>query len=402
MASVRRLCVLASSLVATALTVGSVRAEPLITSLTEMLAQTEAVVVATYQGPADLGATLGGYQVDIERVAWRAKGSTVTTGSTVLAVGSGQASGEVGSRMVIVVTRGRALGFAASPVAGGSIDGLLQLRGFYDYNAHLITPTSLLTLEQLVGLARGGKTLDYRVRGRVHVLSDDGQSVVPVGRELTVTHRRALAGKSTTTVAGFAPKGLPEPSLTLGVGMDDDPTVGLAYRNSWPRPLMLRGRVRAVDPDGTLQVDFVVSMPDLITADQLTTYAADPSLSHPRWRAEVRLQSGPRWLLEDGAGYTGSPKLTLAPDTAPIGISSMDVRGAKRLIRYGYPRPLFELELGKAPSGASLDTYGTLRTFRQELHRGPVSCRVRGGEHDGVGCTIVLESVRFEGPVRAN
>jgi hypothetical protein len=180
----------------------------------------------------------------------------------------------------------------ATPVDGDNLGGWLDVFGFYDFNAHMVDPP-LLTLGQL-DMVIAGEQPTWGFTGPLVALSEDGQSVVPVGPELHVWTNGTEFG-----VTDLEPAGL-EPTAIHLWGWHDD-HVRVDFSRSYPRPLTLMGRF----VDGQMQ--FTVREPTLWTAAEVSAYLADETATNHSHRIAIRWDDGAIWTFKFGAvGETGS------------------------------------------------------------------------------------------------
>jgi hypothetical protein len=210
--------------------------------------------------------------------------------------------------------------FTARPLAGKQVaDDVLLVSGFYDYNAHWVTP-GLLTLEQLKGYLQNG-SLTYKFEGDIF-FPQPGKTDWKAGT-LRITGSYDAVTKK-TDVSGFpALKGLPaQPEVVSLHHYEDDARLDLAYSRSGYRPLHVLGKVSKLDAKtGTLVVRFAVSEPDVLTQKALEDYLADDAKGptyytfkltcaatkeHPQPRV-LTYQVGKRFGPDEVSGWDKAP-----------------------------------------------------------------------------------------------
>lgn len=333
------------------------RAEPMLTSLDEVLSRSPDIVIATYVGP------VGGQD------AFQATGSRLRIeralrghqrGEIVAGVGTGHADVAAGSRVVVFLDEHRNWSFVGEALAGRRLEDAVQLRGFYDFNAHIVTP-SLVTLDAL-GVRVGGRPLSWRVEGPLVALADDGSRIVETPYRLTVE----ASENAPARVQGLPPlPGLPAPTVDFGGW---EPIVSIAWRSSWPRPLLVRGEITGRQGD-VLQARFWIVEPDVFRVRDITAYLTNGDAAYPYYEMPLVWDDGERWTVIVGDDYSG-----LAFRDAhgrEVGWSSFDIREQRRV-----EGAMGTMTFGPARSGAVLDTRGDTRVFLQEMLRGPLDVRI--------------------------
>jgi hypothetical protein len=162
--------------------------------------------------------------------------------------------------------------FVAVPVEGKTVEGaVLELHGFYDYNAHYVTP-GLLTEELLKGYLKDG-ALTYKFRGALYFPLPGKEDWKASGLVLTGRYD-AIADQATHKDAPQL-KGFPTlPKVRLS-GWHGATTIALDYSEDLHRPFELLGTADKVDKQtGELLFRFVVIQPEVLTEKALTDYLA--------------------------------------------------------------------------------------------------------------------------------
>jgi len=372
----------------------SAPAKPMSTPLAKVADKNTRVVVARYLGPVGTTKVFKAtrFRLDILRMIR----GTRLVGQVVVQLGTGHPDVKVGNVVVAFIDKHNRWSFVAEPPKGQTIaTGALKVRGFYDFNAHMVWP-SMVTLRQLERFIDTRK-LHYRFRGRVHVLNRRGSAVVPSKIRLRGTYDWKTRKATVAGVPRWARKFPAQPQVRITSGWGSDVT--LVYRGHWPRPLKIGGTVTGADPNsGDLLVRFHVTQPDLFTAKQLRRYLTRGKLSFPLWRYQIRLANGRTWDMTEHS-YTGSPRITT--DKGHVyrytSFSFSKNGGAKqRNIKLAGANGKLRIDFGPRIPGAFLDERGTTRQFRQELLHGPLGCRIAAGDGAGQRCTITLRSTRFK------
>jgi hypothetical protein len=350
---------------------GDAVAEPMLTTLDEVMAQSTDIVIATYEGPAN-SSPMSPSKLRVER-ALRGK----LSGDVVAPLGSGHASVKAGARVVAFLDKRRAWSFVGEALPNMGLEGAISLRGFYDFNAHLVTP-GLLTLPMLEDKI-AGRPITWRIAGPLVALADDGSRIV----DTTWQVRIDAPEKGLPTVSGLpATAGLPAPSVGVGGW---NPSVGVSWRTGWPRPLVLRGEITGVKGD-TLVARFHVEMPDLLRVKDIGKYLGDANASHAVYKMRIVWADGDRWSVVANHDYSSLRVFDARGAVVPWDV--FDMRGPVRHIG--------KLELGPRRPGVFLDERGDQRVLIQEILRGPIS--VTHGTRKGM---LELVDIVLAPPVRA-
>jgi hypothetical protein len=197
-------------------------------------------------------------------------------------------------RVVAFVDNNGALRWVGTLVAGASLEtGVIQLQGFFDFNAHLVHP-GLMTLAQMqTFLATGAldQTFDATLAFR-----DGHGGFARSARTLTVQYApltRALHVSGSTPVC-LAPNSL----FSLDWQRFDlhfTDTCPSAQANAASRGLELDGKFTGVDAaTGHIQVELVPTRP-LMTEAEYTMFASDPHIADMTNVAGIALSDGTSW-----------------------------------------------------------------------------------------------------------
>jgi hypothetical protein len=178
--------------------------------------------------------------------------------------------------------------FVAVPIVkGGKVaETALDIHGFYNFNAHYVTP-GLVTRKQLEKCIKTG-TLVYTFRGPLYFPVKGETSWKPGTIEIEGTYDALKPGG---TVKGLPPMmGLPavpdfDVSCQFGAG------VGLEFSGN-DRRLHLLGNVAGLDAKtDALQLKWFATAPDFLTQKDFESYLADPKQTGSYYR--VTLQCKP-------------------------------------------------------------------------------------------------------------
>lgn len=346
-------------------------AEPMLSSLDEVMARSEHVVIATFvPSSPNTRARL--------QVHESLRGTL--RGEVEVGVGDGSPNVEPGARVVAFVDAAGRFQYVGEGIDGRALESGIQLRGFYDFNAHIVAPglTTVAALRARVA----GRPMRWQVEGPLVALADDGSRVIDTRFTITID---ATEGGATRVSGLPALPGLPAPSVHFGGW---EPIVHIEWRSSWPRPLVMRSEIVGQRGD-VLLARFWVEQPILVRASELERYFRDANASHPSYRMRIAWSDGEMWSAsvgeEDYEGFT-----IRAGGGRELVWRSLDVRNARRIEGTGW-----SIELAPARPGALLDTRGDVRVLVQELLRGPIE--VRSGARRG---RLELVSADMRPPIR--
>jgi hypothetical protein len=266
-----------------------------------------------------------------------------------------------GTRLVAFIDASGAWTASATLAAGPSLeDGVLRVAGFYDFNAHLVTP-GVLTLDQLEAYVTKGTRPAWTFRGKILLATPSGLS--PSTFEVT-------AQAPSNVVTGMPPvAGFPAPTVEVGAWQGTDVTV--TWDRNLTRPLQLEGEAVGKNADGSIAVLYRTSYPGLLTEAELRRYVADPKLGHPYYELRVELAGGSSLplVLDKEIGRIG----TLG--TMDIGETSL---APGRYIKAG------AVTVALAPATHKALSRGTSNGLVEELMSGPVACTYAGA----TPCTV--------------
>jgi hypothetical protein len=294
--------------------------------------------------------------------------------------------------------------FVAVPlVKGGKVDeGALDLHGFYDFNAHFVTP-GLVTRKQLETYIKDG-TLVYTFRGPLYFPVKGEVAWKPSAIEIEGTYD---ALKESGRVNGLPPvRGLPvvpafEISAWHGAG------VGLEFTGP-NRRLHLLGNVASLErKTDTLLLKWFATAPDFLTQKDFESYLTDPTKVDSHYRVTLTCQPAngkdkPKMLtLKLGeSGRTGHLEGWTDKPLAANG-SSWTAKG----IEYTVPLPegedlVVHIDYLPLPAGAEIMTWTFQNGLLYRLYSGDLagSLLLRKNKEDRLHatCTATLEGISYE------
>ena len=361
-------------------------AEPMFTPLTDVYAKTKTVVIARMK-LADQPKTMGPAVIHVDEVVH----GTSKLGKRTVGVCGGHAGTPKHQPFVAFLDASGGMCFVASLMEPGDVrTDLLQMQGFYDFNAHLVGP-SMASLPQ-IRAALAGKPYTFTFRGALHAVDTKTGGLDPTKHTITVRcFYEITSGCTKTRITGLDwIENLPDPSFGLSAW---DPTVHLTYRTAWPRPLAIEGRLGGWDPKRKEHtVRFEASMPDLLTKTQLETYLKDPEITHGVWHYTLTFADGATWAMSDGHDYTSGPRLRT--DTGDrYTYSSFSFYDQERTLVFGGSgAPTLTLE--GHPSAFS--RAGTMRRFHHAAIVGGMTFEVTEGPRKGQKGTLKFERVEWK------
>ncbi len=315
------------------------------TSLDDVIASSPDVVVATFGGLAHPGNEFA-VKLHVES-ALRGKKS----GDLVVVPAGGHVYLKPGTRVVAFLSKAGEWQFSGEAPDGLTLDDVIQLHGFYDFDAHLVEP-SLVTFGQLRDRF-AGKPIAWHFEGPLEVLSNDGSKIIDSPWKLSVNGTEGLPA----TVLGLTAVDVPPPQMFVG-GWDAG--VSVSWNRGWPRPLIISGPIVG-HRDDVLLVKFRLAMPDLFHTADIARYLADPKAAHANYRMHIEWTDGGKpWTVALDEGL-----LVVTDDKGgKFDWAESEIRGA-------HPH-IGTIMLGDPLPGALLDEEGDDRVMAQEILRGPI------------------------------
>jgi hypothetical protein len=294
--------------------------------------------------------------------------------------------------------------FVAVPVPkGGKVaDNVLEIHGFYNFNAHYVTP-GLLTRKLLDTYIKNG-TLVYLFRGPLYfpVKGEVGWKASAIEIEGGYDPLQANGN-----VKGLPPmKGFPAvPGFEITGGMA--PCVGLDY-TSVGRHMQLKGSVAGLDRKSeTLLLKWFVTTPDFLTQKDFETFLADPAKVETQYRVTLRFrptneQEKPK-VLTLSLGESGRAGRLEGWSDKPL--VAKGTGWTDRWNEYTFPlltgeELVVHLDFRPRPAGAEVMTWMHQNGLLYQLHGGDLDGAVlfRQNKEDRLQgtCKASLESVFYE------
>jgi hypothetical protein len=305
---------------------------------------------------------------------------------------------------IVFLTKDFLWRFVAVPlVKGGKVaEGALDLHGFYDFNAHFVSP-GLVTRKQLETFIKDS-SLVYQYRGPLYFPVKGEVSWKASAIEIEGTYD---ALKKSGTVKGLPPMmGLPAVPA-FQVSASQAPGVGLEF-SSPDRRLHLLGNVAGLDrKTDTLLLKWFATAPDFLTQKDFESYLADPKKVDSNYRVTlqcrpVNAKDKPKVLTlnlgESGRvghleGWTDKP------------LTANGCSWTDKMIEYSHPLANGEelvIHLDYVPllAGAEVMTWTFQNGLLYRLYTGDLagSLLLRQNKEDRLHatCTATLEGIFYE------
>lgn len=210
----------------------------------------------------------------------------------------------VSGRALVALDKDDRLRWAGALVAGRDLEtGVIHLHGFFDWNAHVVSP-GVLTLDQLRSFLATGA---FTQRFAVTIVAHDGTGAfVPAGPRFTIDHDPIAR---TSAARGAGNKCFDALSLTgLDWGSGD-----IHLASSCPndqRRLRFATKLTGVDASGAITMEAWPASPYL-DAQDFAVWWKDSSVVTVKRLLDVRLDDGVTWTWDVGTGLIdprGTPR----------------------------------------------------------------------------------------------
>jgi hypothetical protein len=270
------------AVVALAVVSHSAVAEPMVTDLPTVRRDAATIVVGTVTSVSSGTATLN---VDA------ALRGTKPASAIKMGAPTARHEGLLGQRVVAFADANNELRWYGHTIAGPDLEhGVLLLAGFYDFNAHFVTP-GMMTFPQLTGYLATGVFPSRTFVGTVGF--PDGHGGIAPSSKHFVVH---VAGNGATKVTGFALSCLAPPTSLFGLDWGD---FTLSFEDtcakSGPsRSLRLSGATTGVDAAGNITVLVSPAAP-ILTQSEYDTFAADGAIADVRRTVRFTAPNGTAW-----------------------------------------------------------------------------------------------------------
>jgi hypothetical protein len=344
-------------------------AKPMHTPLDAILKTATTIVIAKLEPIAGKPHEATSYTLTVERAL---RGTAKPGPLVVKPSRHGHAYLAAGTRVLAFIdAKSEWLAFGVA-FAGPSLeDGVIRLAGFYDHNAHLVSP-GVVTLSELEGLVAKGTPMKWRFKGPVMVASKTG---------LVASKIQLTADLQTGTVTGWPTlAGFPAKPV-MYVGSWEGRDLSITYRAASDRPLELEARALGKLLDGTIAVELHVREPDALTEADLMRYVGDAKLGHPYY--ELSLDLGAKQLA-----------VVLGKETGRIGTIGSDAITSTSMS----PTRELHTAAGKvvlAATGYKSLAFGTTAMLIDEAITGPLACTYTVTAGNPVPCKLRYVATKF-------
>lgn len=342
----------------------NLQAEPYYISLDELVTTSQAIFIGSYEGRMNQTST---HTVNIKEIL---KGN-IHRGNNQLKQQQERFTPQlkIHENFIGFLDKEGYFLFAALPVNGSDLNGPLTVRGFYDFNAYMVSP-SLITLDQLKKFIQGDKKLRYHFKGNIYFLKEGHSEIVSSSHQVEVDY--TYGDDKTATVGGLNfIKGFQLKPTTRITSRERSPHVFLDYHLNYERPLELVGEVINYDKKEDVFITrFWPAKPTPLSEKQWEKYVQNDKLKKPYYEIKVSLnkETWKLWMFKEGeySYYLDGFRQNKFAITE-ISLSS------QRYLKI----PLYgdgTLWIYMHPAKIEFKDYYGIDGFLQELFYGPIEC----------------------------
>lgn len=288
-------------------------------------------------------------------------------------------------RVVAFVNAHNQLQWVATKIAGPDLEhGVLELQGFFDFNAHLVHP-GMMTLAQLKSYLAGG-ALKNTFSASI-AFPDGSGGFRATSRHLTldwdpVARTGAVSGLSPACLSFSTVFGLEWGKVELRFS-DTCNTAGGAYRE-----LSLDGKPTGVDASGNITVDLVPTEP-LLLEPEFDAFVADGHIASVTRVVRVKVAGGDwSWRIRDGLVDPFGKKRAPGGMGSSMGdkmVGGVQVSTYQQYWEFGDATVRLSRS---APSGTSISSIGTDSELLAAVDAGGWSCSLERKGMAAVPCTL--------------
>jgi hypothetical protein len=237
----------------------------------KMIDQCEVIAVARFVG--EWHPVRGQHAVELELT--RIIKGNIKPGKYRVSYGSMPSIRKESTEFVAFFEKDMCWTFAAQPISkeNSVAEGVLQVKGFYDWNAYWVWP-GLTTVAKIEKFLKD-RTLSYSFRGPLCFPQRGRAEWQASTLEIEVTYDPAT---DRSEVRGLPElKGIPScPEVRINC-TGSDPEVTITYAEGGDRPLVIHGRVQSSDTKtGVMRTNFFVGTPTVVTRKDFESYVANP------------------------------------------------------------------------------------------------------------------------------
>lgn len=272
------------------------QAESLIISLEELRDTAPNIVFATFKGAVD-GSTdiwsASAYNLEVLQVI---KGD-LKPGIVEVNVGSGHATLQPGQQLICFLTEDLRFSWCAAPLGFNPdpMQDLWKIRGFYDFNAYIVTKCTL-SLPVMRAFFLDRRYLPYRIEGPICFFDPLSRSMKPSAYEfqIEVGNGKVARVQSNLPLHDFANQNW---AKAIGDCWGATPFMRLESPKNG-RHLEISAEIVGLDHQtGTYQCRFWTTGPAFYQEQTLLTFLADSKLVYPWYEIEVKAPDGGKWTL---------------------------------------------------------------------------------------------------------
>ena len=365
---------------------------PIAIQFTEMMEQAPKILICEFKGPLDTGWNATSYELEvIEVLKGDLKGQSITVYPS-----RGHVYMEPGTRCIAFLNSSDGFEWVGSfPQDQTPEESILFLSGFYDFNAYLVSP-STLSLHQLKEYI-AHQRFSGKIGGALHFLDASRKQMVPSNIQFEVDYTFDEKGfQITARQDGMTLIDFPDQPVFSQTAWD--PIVSLDYEENMVRPLKVEGELQAIDADGNFEALFWLEAPDELTESEFRHYLAHPEDGMPYWEVDVAHANGDHSSIFMGRGWEGPN------DWQGYGPTAFEIRAysgrenhSRGVMACGYDGdPLLFLERSNQPEEVHPYTYEHLiRDLRMGPVKGAIVRKVDGRKRKAGSVVLTLKETFF-------
>jgi hypothetical protein len=258
-------------------------AKPLYSSLSEAVSLSSNIVIAKLAD--EHSSKEETIDIDIQETL---KGTIGTGKHTVWFRDKNRHLSSLSNQYVMFLDSKKRWKFVAEPIGRDQlvVNNVLNLRGFYDFNAHIVTP-GLITIKQLRKYLSEG-SLVYNFSGPVFFPDKATGLWMPGTIKISAMYDAIKKKAAVTGLPQFEVNLLQQPSVGIQEQRDNNFGLTLTYSRNLRRPLILQALVTGLSTDtGNFNAKFIVHSPDVLNQDSFETYLADPRRGNTCYRVKI-------------------------------------------------------------------------------------------------------------------
>lgn len=260
----------------------SVQAKPMYIEFTNMMQQAPTIVIAAYLGPVSPDpAILEQYNLIVHQVL---KGKA--SGKMIVNRAHGNVSLKPNTKVIAFLNANNEFEWVAETNGTSLEKDLLFLRGFYDYNAYIVAPSSI-TLQQLQEYI----TTDhytFKASGHLHFYDSKAQTMQPSKVHFSV-QKQYPSGKQQVVANHLELGDFADYSPQMSMPEGREGIFAIEYESNMVRPLKFKASTQEFDTTTQqFKALFWVMAPEEMTEQLFKDYLAKPQYGHPYYQIEVK------------------------------------------------------------------------------------------------------------------